>query len=877
MFRNRMLSIYLSRLLLLCLSMALSYIFVEAKTPFVPPSDANVFGHVVDKDTGEHLPGMTIQIEGTLFGTTTDATGHYFLTNLKPGKYTLIMRGVGYRAQKKEVMVQSKKMTEVNFDAEPDVVRMDAVVVTADRHETIRRLAPTLVGVIDTKVFNRTNSHNLLQGLSFQPGLRVENNCQNCGFNQVRINGLDGKYTQILLDSRPIFSALAGIYGLEQIPTSMVERIEVVRGGGSALYGSSAIGGVINIITKNPSGNSVMVDESMAFTGMKKLDNNISFNASVVSNGGRSGAVFFGQARYRKGWDADGDGFTELGNLDSRSFGMRTYYKTSSRSQITGEIHTIQEHRRGGDHFELPDHLAQISERLDHSIYSGNLKYEIFSADLKHRFSLFTSAQSVTRHSFYGGTGSWDGLGEHDGEIGVGNPLKSDAYGTNFGITRGITSNSGLQYTYDFSEFPLMPLQLLVGVEHMYDFLRDSTPVRKWEPSKDANEKPVKDKDGNYISAFPDILQKLNIWSQILQVEWKNEMFSLLLGGRLDEHSLVKNPIFSPRATLRYNPIHDVNLRFSYAKGFRAPQLFDEELHVGFANGEQKKIFNNPNLKPEESHSFTLSADMYAHWGDFQGNLLVEGFYNRIRNIFVDEETDQIVQGFRYYNRVNSKGANVYGVNLEGRLAYKILQFQAGMSIVSHKYDLPIEWGVYVKTTDNKSLAEGGMPLVKDGAVVNESQYTQEMLRTPNLYGYFSLNVEPIERFNIALTGNLFGKMKVPHSIVFGGGAALSDIQAKNDASKYDSYFEKLGVDAENGSRDIRIDRLEQSPTMVEIGAKVSYGIKLTGTILELSLGMNNIFNSFQKDFDRGADRDSAYTYGPLAPRTIMAGLKFSF
>ena len=325
---------------------------------------------MVDKDTKEHLPGMTIQIEGTLFGTTTDATGHYFLTNLKPGKYTLIMRGVGYRAQKKEVMVQSKKMTEVNFEAEPDVVRMDAVVVTADRHETIRRLAPTLVGVIDTKVFNRTNSHNLLQGLSFQPGLRVENNCQNCGFNQVRINGLDGKYTQILLDSRPIFSALAGIYGLEQIPTSMVERIEVVRGGGSALYGSSAIGGVINIITKNPSGNSVMVDESMAFTGMKKLDNNISFNASVVSNGGRSGAVFFGQARYRKGWDADGDGFTELGNLDSRSFGMRTYYKTSSRSQITGEIHTIQEHRRGGDHFELPDHLAQISERLDHSIYS---------------------------------------------------------------------------------------------------------------------------------------------------------------------------------------------------------------------------------------------------------------------------------------------------------------------------------------------------------------------------------------------------------------------------------------------------------------------------------------------------------------------------
>lgn len=852
-------------------------ISLHAQKHFTPPTDANIFGHVVDKDTGEHLPGMTIQIDGTLLGTTTDATGHYFLTNLKPGKYTLLMRGVGYLSQKKEVVVASKKMTEVNFEAEADVVRMDAVVVTADRHETIRRLAPTLVGVIDAKVFNRTSSHNLLQGLSFQPGLRVENNCQNCGFNQVRINGLDGKYTQILIDSRPIFSALAGIYGLEQIPTSMVERIEVVRGGGSALYGSSAIGGVINIITKNPSGNSAMIDESLAFTGMKKLDNNVSFNASVLSNGNRAGAILFGQARHRKGWDADGDGFTELGKLDSRSIGTRAFFKTTSRSQITAEIHTIQEHRRGGDHFELPDHVAQISERLDHSIYSGNLKFEIFSADLKHRFSAFTSAQSVTRNSYYGGTGAWDGQGENPGEIGTGNPLKPEAYGTNFGLTRGLTSNSGLQYTYDFAEFPLMPLQILVGAEHMYDYLSDRTPLREWEASKDENGNPIKDEKGGYVTAFPEIKQKINIWSQILQLEWKNEMFSLLFGGRLDEHTLVKKPIFSPRATLRYNPTHDINLRFSYAKGFRAPQLFDEELHVGFANGEQKKVFNDPNLKPESSHSFTLSADMYAHWDSFQGNLLVEGFYNRILNIFTDKETDQVVQGFRYYNRVNSEGAKVYGVNLEGRLAYKILQLQAGMSLVSHKYDKPIEWGEYVKTTNGKPLNEGGLPAVENGKVVNEGQETQEMLRTPNVYGYFTLSVEPIEHFNIALTGNLFGKMKVPHSIVYGGGAALSDIEAKNDASKFDSYFDKLGVSAEDDSRKIRIDRLEESPTMFELGAKVSYAFEIHSTMLELSLGVNNILNSFQKDFDRGADRDSAYTYGPLAPRTIMAGLKFSF
>lgn len=461
MNRNQLL--HVSKLLLVGFLFLFSTLQVSA-TQYNPPTDANVYGHVVEAETQEHLAGISIRIEGTLIGTATDATGHYFIANLKPGRYTLVMSGIGYKQIEKEVTITAGKMTEVNFEAEEDIVNMDAVVVTADRGETIRRLAPTLVGVIDNRTFTRTSSHNLLQGLSFQPGLRVENNCQNCGFNQVRINGLDGKYTQILIDSRPIFSSLAGIYGLEQIPTSMVERIEVVRGGGSALYGSSSIGGIINIITKNPSGNSAMVSESLAFTGMRRPDNNLSFNASVVSNGSRAGLILFGQARNRKGWDSDGDGFTELGQLDSRSIGTRVFFKTTNRSQLTGEVHTIQEHRRGGDRFDLPDYVAQISERLDHSIYSGNLKFHGFSADLKHNYSIYTSAQSILRNSYYGGTGDWEGLGiDPNKPIGIGNPMAPENYGTNFGYTRGLTVNSGAQYSYDITEFPLMPLQILVG------------------------------------------------------------------------------------------------------------------------------------------------------------------------------------------------------------------------------------------------------------------------------------------------------------------------------------------------------------------------------------------------------------------------------
>ena len=171
----------------------------------------------------------------------TDASGHYFLKNLPEGEFTMEVSAVGYKTVSRKVTLRKGKTLEENFEIEEDLIALDGVVVSANRSETTRRMAPTLVNVMDVKVFENTNSSTLSQGLNFQPGVRVENNCQNCGFQQVRINGLDGPYTQILIDSRPIFSALAGVYGLEQIPANMIERVEVMRGGGSALFGSSGL------------------------------------------------------------------------------------------------------------------------------------------------------------------------------------------------------------------------------------------------------------------------------------------------------------------------------------------------------------------------------------------------------------------------------------------------------------------------------------------------------------------------------------------------------------------------------------------------------------------------------------------------------------
>lgn len=202
-----------------------------AETAVSKSLDINIVGHVLDKNTREHLPYISVVLKGTTIGVMTDASGHYFLKNLPEGDFFLETSSVGYKTERRKVSLRRGTTLEIDFEIEEDAVVLDGVVVSANRSETTRQLAPTLVNVLNIKTFENTNSNSLAQGLNFQPGVRVENDCQNCGFQQVRINGLDGPYTQILMDSRPIFSALSGVYGLEQIPANMIERVEVMRGG----------------------------------------------------------------------------------------------------------------------------------------------------------------------------------------------------------------------------------------------------------------------------------------------------------------------------------------------------------------------------------------------------------------------------------------------------------------------------------------------------------------------------------------------------------------------------------------------------------------------------------------------------------------------
>ena len=170
-------------------------------------TDANIFGDVKSSESMEHLVFATIQVKGTTIGATTDTTGHYQLINLPEGTHTLIASYIGYKSFELKITTKVGESQEVNFELETDALGLEEVVVSADRSEIKRTKAPVIVNTISPAIFNSTQSVTLGEGLNFSPGLRIENNCQNCGFSQVRMNGMEGPYSQILINSRPIFSS----------------------------------------------------------------------------------------------------------------------------------------------------------------------------------------------------------------------------------------------------------------------------------------------------------------------------------------------------------------------------------------------------------------------------------------------------------------------------------------------------------------------------------------------------------------------------------------------------------------------------------------------------------------------------------------------
>ncbi len=755
-------------------------------------TDAHIIGHVTTH--GQHVPFASVFIKGTTIGTTTDETGHFLMLNLPEGTYTVRVQVMGYKPTEEKVTVKKGETREVKFDLDEDVLGLEEIVITGDRNEKNRRESSVIVNTISPKLMATIQSQSLSDGLNFSPGLRMENNCQNCGFSQVRMNGMEGPYSQILINGRPIFSGLAGVYGLELIPSNMIERVEVIRGGGSALYGSNAIAGTINLILKDPINNayefgagSGLVGLGVDGSGGTAQDHSLNFNSSIISSDNKTGMSLYGFYRDRQPFDANDDTFSELTKIQNTTIGTRLFHRFALRNKVTLDFFNIKEKRRGGDAFDQPLHLSGITEAVDHNITTGAVTYEQFLGEAN-LLSVYASGQNVQRDSYYGANYS----------------LKD------YGRTNDFTYTLGAQYNvrFDLSS-------LVVGIEDRSSQLKD----RKLGYPDLENAVIVDGKivDIPYSTGCLVANQSSHTFGAFGQYEWKMGRMDVSVGGRLDLYSIKdkENPeekksgtVFSPRLTLKYDLLKEMQGRLSYAQGYRAPQIFDEDLHIETSGSRQVIHRNDPDLKQEKSHSYMASIDYNKQFGKLNFGLLVEGFYTQLNDAFSNEYGTPDENGRVIFTRVNAEnGAAVRGVNIEMNLA-------------------PTS-GFYLKS----------------GFTIQKSTYEEEQefgekafFRTPGQYGYIAGDWDFAKGFCLSATGNYTGKMLVPH---FG-----------------------------------ETDELVKSDPFFDMGAKISYQYRLNGASVQFYTGLKNIFNSYQKDFDHGIDRDPGYIYGPGTPRMIYFGIK---
>jgi outer membrane receptor for ferrienterochelin and colicins len=638
---------------------------------------------------------------------------------------------------------------------------------------------PVRTEIVDQGEIEKTQSRSLADAVEWTNGVRVENDCQNCNFQQVRMLGLPGNFTQILADGRPSLSSLAAVYGAEHIPLALIDRIEIVKGGGSALYGPGAIAGVINVIPRTPTETGGYWKYGWDSMGGKP-NHLFEGGADFVNKDGTQGITLFGQSTETSPVDLNSDGFTDVSWREAWSTGFRAFIEPTADSKLTIDYLLSNEDRRGGDRLDLPVTQALIAEAAQSELHMGGIRWEQEVND-RFDYELNLSGTYTQRDTYYG------------------SGMDPNAFGN---------SESPVYYADLTGRYSINDqLKATVGVQYQYEKLEDEQPA--------------------YNRLTDETVRNTGVLSQL---EWDfASKWNLVAGGRLDFNSAVEDPIFSPRLALKYNPIEDLAIRTAYSSGFRAPQVFDEDLHITQAGGTAQVIRNAPGLKEESSHSISLGAEWKPSFFDgslppieglftrttnsrpvtLEGNL----FFTRLSDTFDLVETDDPLTPEQEFTRLNAADASVYGIELN--LAWHIyqdLRFDLGMVEQRSRFDDPSgDFG------------------------------SRNFDRTPDRYGVAGLTWDA-PWCEVFIGAKYTGPMEVPHYAGF-----------------------------------IPADRLGKSPSMVTWDLGLSRSFDLGDYELDVTAGVKNIFNTYQDDLDRGPDRDSAYVYGPRFPRQFNLSARISF
>ncbi|WP_108808678.1 TonB-dependent receptor [Aquimarina spinulae] len=490
----------------------------------------------------ESLPFVNIYLKGTKIGTVSQENGNFIIENIPEGNYVLVASFTGFKTYQKQISLHGKNIT-ININLE-EVELLDEIVITGTLKPVKRLESPVPVEVYSPTFLKKNPAPNIFEALQNVNGVRPQINCSVCNTGDIHINGLEGPYTLVLIDGMPIVSGLSTVYGLSGIPNSLIEQVEIVKGPASSLYGSEAVGGLINVITKLPENAPLFFADSYV-TDWGEANFDLGFKAKIGKKSNMLlGANYF---NYSNPIDNNNDNFTDVTLQDRISVFQKWDFSRKENRVFSVAGRFFYEDRWGGEMQWNPEFRGG-KDIYGESIYTT--RYEVIG-----KYQLPIKENMMFQFSY----------SDHD---------QNSAYGDTFYLAKQRIGFG--QLTWDISK---QNHDLLFGTAMRYNYYDDNTPI-------------TENSDKIVIPSF-FAQDEITI----------SEKHKLLLGARYDYDKRHGN-IFTPRLAYKFKPTeHDI-FRLNAGTGFRVVNLFAEE-HAALTGS--RDVIIEEELKPEKSYNINVN------------------------------------------------------------------------------------------------------------------------------------------------------------------------------------------------------------------------------------------------------------------------------
>lgn len=530
----------------------------------------------------EPLEFINVVIANSTLGTTTNEEGKFTITNIPAGKHTLKISGIGYQAQALSIKITAGTTSKVDIELPEDVSQLQEVVVTGTMKEVTKMNSPIPIEVYAPSFFKKNPTPNIFESLYIVNGVQPQINCNVCNTGDIHINGLEGPYTMILIDGMPIVSSLSTVYGLSGIPNSLVKRMEIVKGPASTLYGSEAVGGVINIITQEPF--SVPTFRADVFaTSVGEYNVDVASGFKVGKGSSLVGINYFNYDQIR---DINGDNFTDVTLQKRISLFNKWSFNRKSGKNFSIAARYINENRWGGE-LQWTSAYKGSDQIYGESIYTQRV--ELIGS---YQFNTASPLHLDYSYNYH---------------------LQDSYYGTTKYLADQQVAFTQLRWNKKSGKH-----DLLSGIPIRYVFYDDNT-VGTLQDG--INHPDITFLPGVFVQDDVQLSEKL----------------STLAGLRYDQHN-IHGSIFTPRLSFKYSPDKNNTFRLTSGSGYRVVNLFTED-HAALTGSREVVIQND--LNPEQSWNVNFN---YAHnilmkngFLNLDGSIFYTYFTNKIVGDFLTD------------------------------------------------------------------------------------------------------------------------------------------------------------------------------------------------------------------------------------------------